>query len=892
MFTHLKPGIGLAMLALTLAPAYAQSQKVAVDLTVSKEALHAQMRDLAQMIDQAKANQAPAREIEALQSYLQQVSDFLGGDLPAAQAHGGHGVSQATSQSGVQQLTAPACAGGALTTTNYPGIGGTILPVAPAPFLGSSFTCNVSGAGTYLWDVNLSTFITHTASNDLDITLTSPAGTVVTITTDNGGTNDNCFNGTLWDDNVNPASAADFVYANNVTATPLAPEGRLAAFRGEDPNGTWTLKILDDLTANSGTLNSWALDITTATAPVESTTGFTQLPGLVIPTTIATVTDTVAVSGVGTYLTKATVALTLPHTYAGDLDITLTSPAGTIVQLTTDNGVGNDNVFNGTVFDPDAATPVTDVVFANNVNVVTCSPEGSFDNFLGQDPNGNWTLTVADDAGGDGGTLVSWTLNLTTTGGAPTTAGPTNFAGASGAILDFPTVVTPPVTPTVFTLNVSGAGTSLWDVDLNTTIAHTSSADLDMTLTSPAGTVVTISTDNGGTNDNCFNGTLWDDNDGMTGSSCVDFVYTNNVAAASLSPEGRFDNFRGEDPNGTWTLTITDDATGADYGTLNAWSLDLSTLASAPAEVSTTYSNLPGTAIPTTAPPFSTSDVIAASGLGTSLTEVEVFIQVPHTYAGDLDITLTSPAGTIVQLTTDNGAGNDNVFNGTLFDADASAAVTDYVFVNNVTVPALQSEGALGAFKGQDPNGNWTLTIADDASGDGGTFVRWDLTLRTCNPAAFNSFCAGDGTLADHTTPCPCGNNGAAGNGCANSVNANGANLVATGTPALDDVVLNGSGMPLSVSCIYLQGTATDDVVFGDGVRCTGGSLLRLRTKTNVGGASSFPDSVETVTLSQRGGVTIGSGVRRYYQTYYRNSAALFCPPETFNVTNGWVIDW
>lgn len=150
------------------------------------------MRDLAQMIDQAKANQAPAREIEALQSYLQQVSDFLGGDLPAAQAHGGHGVSQATSQSGVQQLTAPACAGGALTTTNYPGIGGTILPVAPAPFLGSSFTCNVSGAGTYLWDVNLSTFITHTASNDLDITLTSPAGTVVTITTDNGGTNDNC----------------------------------------------------------------------------------------------------------------------------------------------------------------------------------------------------------------------------------------------------------------------------------------------------------------------------------------------------------------------------------------------------------------------------------------------------------------------------------------------------------------------------------------------------------------------------------------------------------------------------------------------------------------------------------------------------------------------------
>ena len=71
-----------------------------------------------------------------------------------------------------------------------------------------------------------------------------------------------------------------------------------------------------------------------------------------------------------------------------------------------------------------------------------------------------------------------------------------------------------------------------------------------------------------------------------------------------------------------------------------------------------------------------------------------------------------------------------------------------------------------------------------------------------------------------------------------------------------------------------------------------GGTLLRLRTKANVGGASSFPDSTETITLSQRGGVTIGSGATRYYQTYYRNSAALFCPPETFNVTNGMRIIW
>ncbi|MFO1011592.1 MAG: hypothetical protein U1F29_16145 [Planctomycetota bacterium] len=168
----------------------------------------------------------------------------------------------------------------------------------------------------------------------------------------------------------------------------------------------------------------------------------------------------------------------------------------------------------------------------------------------------------------------------------------------------------------------------------------------------------------------------------------------------------------------------------------------------------------------------------------------------------------------------------------------------------------------------------------------------WNGRLRYNCTLPPTAFCFGDGTLTDHTTPCPCGNNGAAGNGCANSANVNGANLSTTGATVTDNVVLVGSGMPLTVSCIYLQGTGTDDIVFGDGVRCTGGTLLRLRTKANSGGASSFPDSVETVTLSQRGGVTVGSGTVRYYQTYYRNSAALFCPPETFNVTNGIQVTW
>lgn len=46
------------------------------------------------------------------------------------------------------------------------------------------------------------------------------------------------------------------------------------------------------------------------------------------------------------------------------------------------------------------------------------------------------------------------------------------------------------------------------------------------------------------------------------------------------------------------------------------------------------------------------------------------------------------------------------------------------------------------------------------------------------------------------------------------------------------------------------------------------------------------------MTLSARGSTPPGSGLTAYYQTYYRNASASFCPPETFNVSNGYQITW
>ncbi|MBL8861515.1 MAG: hypothetical protein JNK02_05835 [Planctomycetes bacterium] len=152
-----------------------------------------------------------------------------------------------------------------------------------------------------------------------------------------------------------------------------------------------------------------------------------------------------------------------------------------------------------------------------------------------------------------------------------------------------------------------------------------------------------------------------------------------------------------------------------------------------------------------------------------------------------------------------------------------------------------------------------------------------------------SAICFGDGL----GTACPCGNSGATGNGCASSVNASGGNLSSTGTPSIgaDTLVLVGSGMPNS-SVLYFQGTAPVNgglgSVFGDGLRCAGGSVIRLGTKNNVGGGSSYPAPGD-LAVSVRG--LCSAGDVRVYQAWYRNAAS-FCTPATFNLTNGLSATW
>jgi hypothetical protein len=105
-----------------------------------------------------------------------------------------------------------------------------------------------------------------------------------------------------------------------------------------------------------------------------------------------------------------------------------------------------------------------------------------------------------------------------------------------------------------------------------------------------------------------------------------------------------------------------------------------------------------------------------------------------------------------------------------------------------------------------------------------------------------------------------------------------------------DTLVLHAELLPPSTSILFFQGTAIAGQVFGDGILCAGGAIIRLAgVAASPAGSAHWP-TFFTARVSERGQVP-ASGGTRYYQGWYRN-AAPFCTSAPFNLTNGLAVDW
>ncbi len=127
-------------------------------------------------------------------------------------------------------------------------------------------TLTVSGAGI-ITDINVTLNITHTFDSDLVITLISPNGTQVTLASHDGRSGDNYTN-TTFDDQATASIAS----GRAPFSGSFKPIGSLATLNGLNANGTWTLQVADTVAQDSGTLNSWSLQITGGGSDVAATT--------------------------------------------------------------------------------------------------------------------------------------------------------------------------------------------------------------------------------------------------------------------------------------------------------------------------------------------------------------------------------------------------------------------------------------------------------------------------------------------------------------------------------------------------------------------------------------------------------------------------------------------
>lgn len=124
-------------------------------------------------------------------------------------------------------------------------------------------------------DINFGFFVTHTYRSDLRITLTSPAGTTVTLLTWTGNVQagDN-YNDLLDDQAANAIGTHDPAALDPLTPAPppyfhsFRPSNPLSAFNGQNALGNWTMVLCDAVTTDIGVFTRADLFITAAVGQV------------------------------------------------------------------------------------------------------------------------------------------------------------------------------------------------------------------------------------------------------------------------------------------------------------------------------------------------------------------------------------------------------------------------------------------------------------------------------------------------------------------------------------------------------------------------------------------------------------------------------------------------
>ncbi|MGI8966073.1 MAG: hypothetical protein ACR2H1_08315, partial [Limisphaerales bacterium] len=317
--------------------------------------------------------------------------------------------------------------------------------------------------------------LSHNYSGDIDVLLAAPSGTNLilfsdvgggpalsgpTITLDDEATATLSFFGLIESGVFKPTN---YGVPNDPFPPPAPPPSsatNLSIFKGTNPNGVWSLYVVDDAPSAMGSIaGGWSMTIRT-TALFTNSNVITINDSATPPTKASPYPSSIMVSNLIGNVIKVTATLKgFAHYYPDDVDILLVGPpvisffntnlifiypnlilmsdagGGTIVTnltFTFDDSAGVQlpdagRLTNGTFLPSDFVGLGSDT-FPSPAPILSAATDLSI--FNGKNPNGRWDLFVVDDQfAADGQIANGWSLSIVTEIPAPVIINPRVVSG-------------------------------------------------------------------------------------------------------------------------------------------------------------------------------------------------------------------------------------------------------------------------------------------------------------------------------------------------------------------------------------------------------------------------------------------------------------------------------
>ncbi|MBK8916002.1 MAG: proprotein convertase P-domain-containing protein [Phycisphaerales bacterium] len=480
-------------------------------------------------------------------------------------------------------------------------------------------------------------------------------------------------------------------------------------------------------------------DTTSCDSVAGTPTTYSSSPNLpILDSPAPAQTDTINVAD--TYaIGDVNVRVQLTHSFLGDLDMFLSHNATNVTLWSRDCGGNNDM---DVTFDDEGSALVCGQPTTGTFTPTSITAGQTLDVYDGQSVNGDWTLSIEDQAGADTGVLTLWELIIDQQGvgvcfpdeplaccfadGSCQFLTPTDCQTAGGRVLGLGTNCSPNVCP-------QPEACCLPDGTCQTVLVTTCSG---------------LSGQPAGAGTNCTNFTCPAAQGCCIGTAgnCSDLVpaacaQQNGVAQGAGTSCGGNVCDRGACCIGTECTINYAGSCALAGGTFVGANTNCGAVAGTP----TTYTSNPNSIIADNQTITDTINITDTYTVG----DVRVGIIIQHTFQGDIIAHLTGPNLVNVLLInrpnnpeTTFGFGTDNYgdpLSTTYFILDDDATlrydVPDVAAgFNNPTGNWLPDNGVLADLDGQPVTGDWVLTVSDNAGGDTGFLVSWQLLIDQPGP--------------------------------------------------------------------------------------------------------------------------------------------------------------